>query len=105
MLEIRAPRIFAHAGRLPPQFAPPDPRDPDFPEDVVRIDLRNCDFVYPPAVLWCVVYGALVCHYGMACELLPPRNPETASYLRAVGLFSALAQIGVDVDARGRGFH
>ena len=49
MLEIRAPRIFAHAGSLPPQFAPPDPRDPDFPEDVVRIDLRDCDFVYPPA--------------------------------------------------------
>ena len=101
MLEIRAPRIFAHAGGLPPQSASLDPRDPDFPEDAVRVDLRGCEFVYPPAALWCVVYAALVCHYGMACELLVPQNPEAASRLKAAGLFSALTEMGADVDERG----
>lgn len=101
MLEIRAPRIFAHAGDLPPQSASLDPREPDFPEDAVRIDLRGCEFVYPPAALWCVVYAALVCHYGMACELLVPQNPEAASRLKAAGLFSALTEMGADVDERG----
>ena len=101
MLEIRAPRIFAHAGRLPPQFASRDPREPDFTEDAVRIDLRGCEFVYPPAVLWCAVYAALVRRLGIACELLVPENLGVASYLRTVGLYSTLADIGVEVDQRG----
>lgn len=101
MLEIRAPRIFAHAGRLPPRFASRDPREPDFAEDVVRIDLRGCEFVYPPAVLWCAVYAALVRRLGIACELLVPENLGVASYLMTVGLYSTLAEIGVEVDQRG----
>lgn len=103
MLEIRAPRIFAHAGRLPPQFASRDPREPDFAEDIVRIDLRGCEFVYPPAVLWCAVYAGLVCHYGFACELLLPEEPEAASCLKATGLLSTLAEIGVAFDDGGIG--
>lgn len=101
MLEIRAPRIFAHAGVLPPQLASRDPRDPDFLEDAVRIDLSDCDFVYPPAVLWCAVYAALVRRLGVACELLVPVNRGVASYLKAVGLFSTLAEIGVGIDEQG----
>ena len=103
MLEIRAPRIFAHAGRLPPRFASRDPREPDFAEDVVRIDLRGCEFVYPPAVLWCAVYAALVRRLGIACELLVPENLGVASYLMTVGLYSTLADIDVAVDQRGIG--
>ena len=103
MLEIRAPRIFAHAGRLPPRFASADPRKPEFAEDAVRIDLRGCEFVYPPAALWCAVYAALVRHADAACELLVPENLGVASYLKAVGLFSTLAQIGVEIDERGIG--
>lgn len=103
MLEIRAPKIFAHAGCPSPQFAPEDPRDPDFEEDSVRIDLSDCEFVHPPAALWCAVYGALVCHHGRACELVVPENIEAASYLKATGLYSTLALAGVDVDERGVG--
>lgn len=103
MLEIRAPRIFAHAGGLPPRFASGDPRKRGFAEDALRIDLRGCEFVYPPAVLWCAVYAALVRHSGSACELLVPENPGVASYLKAVGLFSTLAQTGVEIDERGIG--
>lgn len=103
MLEIRAPRIFAHAGSLPPRFASADPRKPEFAEDAVRIDLRSCEFIYPPAVLWCAVYAALVRHQGAACELLVPENLGVASYLKAVGLFSTLAEMGVEVDERGIG--
>lgn len=103
MLEIRAPRIFAHAGGLPPRFASGDPRKRGFAEDALRIDLRDCDFIYPPAVLWCAVYAALVRRLGVACELLVPVNLGVASYLKAVGLFSTLAQIGVEIDERGIG--
>lgn len=103
MLEIRAPRIFAHAGRLPPRFASADPRKPEFAEDAVRIDLRGCEFVYPPAALWCAVYAALVRHADAACELLVPENLGVAFYLKTVGLFSTLAEIGVEIDERGIG--
>ena len=103
MLEIRAPRIFAHAGDLSLQAELEDPRDPNFPEGAVRIDLSDCEFVYPPTVLWCAVYAALVCHYGIACELLIPKDLGVASYLKAAGLCSALAEIGVEVDDRSIG--
>ena len=102
-MEIRAPKIFAHAGVLPAETASKDPRDPDFEEDAVRIDLSGCEFVYPPAMLWCAVYAALVRRIGVACELLVPENLGVASYLRTVGLYSTLADIGVDVDQRGIG--
>ena len=29
------------------------------PEPALQIDLRNCRFVRPPAVLWCLVYPLL----------------------------------------------
>lgn len=47
MLEIRAPRIFAHAGVLPPESASEDPRDPDFEEDAVLIARESVDAVAP----------------------------------------------------------
>ena len=63
----------------------------------------GCEFVYPPAVLWCAAYAALVCHYGFACELLLPEEPEAASCLKATGLLSTLAEIGVAFDDGGIG--
>ena len=101
MLEIRAPRIFPHAGVLASQEASYDPRRSDFRSDGVCIDLRECEFVYPPAVLWCAVYTALVRRTGANCELLVPENTGVAVYLKSLGLFSLLDESGVTVDTRG----
>ena len=100
MLEIRAPRYFRHAGQLNAEEASYDPRRNDFPWDVVRINLQACEFIYPPAVLWCAVFPALVRKAQIDCELLTPENHSVAAYLNTQGLLSALVDFGVIVDDR-----
>lgn len=101
MLEIRAPEIFPHAGVLPSRDASYDPRKPGFGDSSVCIDLRECAFIHPPAVLWCMVYAALARRSGVDCELLVPENLGVAMYLKSLGLFAMLDEIGVSVDTRG----
>ena len=103
MLEIRAPEIFPHAGMLPPKDASYDPRKAGPRNSSVCIDLRGCEFIHPPAVLWCIVYAALTRWKGIDCELLVPENLGVATYLKTLGLFSMLEEIGVSVDARDLG--
>ena len=98
MLEIRAPRYFRHAGQLATGEGSYDPRSDDFPWNAVRVDLRECEFIYPPAVLWCAVFPALVRKAHLDCELLTPENPGVAAYLGTSGLPSTLVDLGVIVD-------
>lgn len=58
-MQIVPPRNFRHAAEIPARFANNDPRAESFSEDSIEIDLRECEFVRPPAVLWCVVYPLL----------------------------------------------
>ena len=101
MLEIRAPRYFRHAGQLANEEASGDPRGDDFSWDVVRIDLRTCEFIYPAAILWCTVFPALVRKAQIDCEVLTPQNPGVTAYLNNQGLLSMLLGLGVIVDGRG----
>lgn len=103
MLEIRAPEIFPHAGMLSPRDASYDPRKAGPGNSSVCIDLRECQFIHPPAVLWCIVYSAVTRWKGIDCELLVPENFGVATYLKTLGLFSMLEEIGVSVDARDLG--
>ena len=104
MLEIRAPEIFRHAGELPRQESSFDPRKEGFGNSGgVCIDLRECDFIHPPAVLWCIVYASLVRWKDVDCELLVPENLGVATYLKTLGLFSLLEEINVSVDTRDLG--
>lgn len=95
--------IFRHAGELPLRFDGFDPRSPSFDEPEVNIDLRECDFVRPPAALWCVVYLALATKRGARCRLLVPTNMGVCLYLKSLGLFDTLKVCGVEVDDRGIG--
>lgn len=100
-MKITVPREFWHAGALTPRFASNDPRLHLFREGQVDLDLRRCDFVRPPAVLWCAVYQLLALARGSACRLLVPENTGVSVYLKSVGLFHVLQESGVEVDDRG----
>ncbi len=103
MLEIRAPRDFPFPGSwgwsLDHDPVLQDPRASAFAEDEVVLDLRECVRVDFPAALWCAVYASLVRNAGVACRLLAPRDLSAAAYLRELGLFSALGDRGVTVEA------
>ena len=94
---------FRHAGELPPPFDKNDPRKPSFDAAQVDIDLRECEFVRPPAALWCMVYLALASKRGSRCRLLVPSNIGVCVYLKSLGLFDILKEWGVEVDDRGIG--
>ena len=94
---------FGHAGELSGRFDKPDPRDPSFDVAQVDIDLRECDFVRPPAALWCVVYLTLASKRGSRCRLLVPSNLGVCVFLKSLGLFDILKDSGIEVDDRGIG--
>jgi len=102
-LRIVPRKRFRHAGSLPSWYSSEDPRNPGFAPDRVQIDLRSCEFIWPPAVLWCAVYGLLVSNRGIPCELLVPENRGVATYLKSTELFALLQDNDVDVDDRGLG--
>lgn len=92
---------FRHAGELPPRFDTADPRRAAYDADSVDVDLRECAFVRPQAALWCITYLALARQRGVACRLLVPNNLGVAVYLKSLGVFDVLKQLGVEVDDRG----
>lgn len=100
-MRIVAPANFRHAAEIPARFANNDPRAESFGEDSVEIDLRACEFVRPPAVLWCVVYPLLARGRGAECRLLVPEHMGVSAYLKSLGVFQLLKEDGVEVDDRG----
>lgn len=100
---LKPPINFRHAGELSGWFDKSDPRKPSLDAAQVDIDLRECDFVRPPAALWCVVYLALASKRGARCRLLVPSHMGVCIYLKSLGLFDILKGCGVGVDDRGIG--
>lgn len=100
-MRIEAPPSFWHAGNLSARFASQDPRQATFNESLTQIDLRQCEFVGPPAMLWCLVYLLLAHQRGSEAELLVPLNLGVCVYLKSVGLFSILQKAGIKADDRG----
>ncbi len=96
-------KTFGHAGELSVRFDKSDPRNPSFDAAQVDIDLRECNFVRPPAALWCMVYLALASKRGARCRLLVPSNMGVCIYLKSLGLFDMLKDFDVKVDDRGIG--
>lgn len=94
---------FRHAGELATRSDKFDPRKPAFDVAQVDIDLRECEFVRPPAALWCMVYLALASKRGASCRLLVPRDTGVCIYLKSLGLFDMLKGFDVEVDDRGIG--
>jgi anti-sigma regulatory factor (Ser/Thr protein kinase) len=100
-MEIRVPKNFRHAGDLSARFASNDPRLPSFADQNVDINLRDCEFVWPAAVLWCAVYSLLARARGSECRLVVPDNMGVCVYLKSIGLFSVLQGAGIEVDDLG----
>jgi hypothetical protein len=100
-MKIEAPKSFWHAGFLSQTFASKDPRQATFAEGMLDVDMRNCEFVRPPAVLWCLIYPLLAAARATSCRLLVPENMGVCVYLKSVGLFRALQEAGVEVDDQG----
>ena len=100
-MQIEAPVSFWHAGDLSARFAANDPRTTRFAHSTVEVDLRNCDFIRPAAVLWCAVYPILAANRGSSCRVLVPENVGVCVYLKSVGLFGTLQNAGIEVDDRG----
>ena len=101
---ITAPSGFLHAGNLPALFDSRDPRQEGFTESNVVVDLRGCEFISPPAVLWCLVYPLLARLKGSDCSPWVPINMGVCIYLKSLGLFSILQDNGIKVDDRGIGY-
>lgn len=101
ILCFKPPSSFRHAGELQVRYDKSDPRDSSFGAAQVDIDLRECDFVRPPAALWCIVYLALASRRGARCRLLVPENMGVCIYLKSLGLFDVLKTFDVEVDDRG----
>jgi len=101
---IKPSNSFRHAGELSALFDKFDPRAPSFDSPRVDIDLRECEFVRPPAALWCAVYLALASKRGSRCRLLvPTHNTGVCVFLKSLGLFDILKGRGVEVDDRDIG--
>lgn len=101
-MRIQVPTQFKHAADLPHHFADLDPRVEDtFRGQALEIDLRECSFVRPAAVLWCLIYPLLARLTDTDCRLLVPTNMGVSTYLKSLGLFTLLSQHGVTVDERG----
>ena len=99
-MRIVANPKFEHSASLKGFFSSSDPRRSHFRCSEVEIDLRECQFVRPAAVLWCVVYPLLARIRGVPCRLLVPENFGVCRYLKSLGLFQLLQAHGVDVDDR-----
>lgn len=97
---VAAPH-FEHAGNLTWPFGSPDPRENEFGRPQVEVDLRRCEFVRPPAVLWCAVYLLLAKLCGSPCRILVPENLGVCIYLKSLGLFQTFHDNGIEVDDRG----
>ena len=65
-LTVTPPLRFAHAGQLKARQSDHDPREPDFGFDNVTVDLRECEFIAPAGMLWCLMYAMLVRKTGAA---------------------------------------
>ncbi len=100
-MRIVVPQHFRHAGELAVPSHLLDPRAAQFPRENVDVDLRDCAFLRPAAVLWCVVHPLLAHAKIDRVRLLVPTNAGTCIYLKSLGLFRVLQQDGVDVDDRG----
>ena len=100
-MRIRAFPDFRHSASLRGGFGTKDPRASSFDEHTLQVDLRECEFVRPPAVLWCVIYPLLAGRRGTDCELWVPENTGVCIYLKSLGLFEILQESGVKVDDLG----
>lgn len=100
-LEIVPPTQFHHAGKLASRHDTGDPRLASFAYETVDVDLRKCEFLRPPAMLWCVVFLALAARRGTRCRLLVPENMGVAVHLKSTGVLEKLRERGVEVDDRG----
>lgn len=98
---VVAPPNFRQVSDLSARSVSPDPRDTSYSDNILRVDLRACEFVHPPAILWSAVYLLLARTRGVNCEPLVPENLGTCVHLKSVGLFRTLQQSGVTVDDRG----
>jgi anti-sigma regulatory factor (Ser/Thr protein kinase) len=97
---IKVPENFRHAGELDQRLSI-DPRAPAFAQARLDVDLRECNFIRPAAVLWAAVYPLLAGARGTKCRLLVPENVGVCVYLKSVGLFELLSKNDVEVDDRG----
>lgn len=100
-LRIPVPEHFRHAGEVSARYSRFDPRDKNFQEPAVDIDLREALFIRPQAVLWCVIYPLLAQGAASKARLLVPEDKGVCVYLKSLGLFEALQSEGVEVDDRG----
>lgn len=99
VLRITPQRQFRHAGNIP-GWSWHDPRTNNFWPSEVQINLSRCEFIWPPAVIWCACYALLVRNIGRDCEVIVPEDPGVAAYLKSAGLFSILQEAGVNIDDR-----
>ena len=99
-MDIKPASNFRDCRDIPARVGSLDPRAVSFAEKRIVIDLRECEFVRPAAVMWCAVYALLAFHRGCHIELLVPTNAGVSIYLASIGLFALLKRDGIVVDDR-----
>ncbi|MDE2639823.1 MAG: hypothetical protein OXI03_04480 [Chloroflexota bacterium] len=96
MRQIRPPANFFHVDQIPASVVARDPRVTTL--DEFAVDLRMCDFLRPPAILWTLTYCLLAARRGTSCHVMVPKHVGVAKYLKAARLFDLLKEHGVSVD-------
>ena len=97
-MEIVPRPDFRDARSVPAKFSRYDPRSDKFNEREVVVNLKDCNRVHPPAVLWCVVYLLLAKRRGSECLLIAPNDTSVSTYLMDIGLFRTLQEEGASVE-------
>lgn len=97
-MEIVPPQNFRYAHRIAARFTKYDPREHQFPEPDIAVNLRECSSVHPSAVLWCAVYLSLWRQRGFACLLRSPKDRVARTSLVDTGLLHLLSDEGVNVE-------
>lgn len=97
-MRIIPPNHFRHAAEV--RGAHKDPRDVEFAEDPVEIDLRACEFIRPAAVPWCLIYPLLARARGSSCTVLVPESLGVTLYLKSLGFFDVLHDNAISADDR-----
>ncbi len=96
-MRIVAPEQFHNANELDAE-ANRDPRAMTFAEESIEIELRRVRRIWPPAVMWSLIYPLVAVRRAQRVTVLLPTDEAVRHWLMSLGLGALLEAKGVEVD-------
>lgn len=98
-MRITAKPIFRDCHDVSARLDAKDPRLPSFAEETTMVDLKDCQVIWPAAVLWITVYLLLAARQGSRAALQVPGDPDVSGYLDAAGVYDLLEANDIAIEA------